>query len=402
VSVDTSANANWQVEVDQASPTEWAAMLDLFSDANIYQTWSYGAVRWGSKNLSHLVLKRDGQVAGIAQLRIVRPTPLKFGMAYLRWGPLCDLRKSSHDVEAAGYLFQALRDEYVVKRKLMLQVLPNAFIGSERQAVLEPAFSRFGRETRIPGSYRTLLLDLSPSLHELRKNLDAKWRNKLTQSEKNGLSVIVGNTTRNFSTFCSMYHEMRNRKSFETTVGVEEFGRLLEELPDKHRLQIFICERGGKPVAGVVVSAMGDSAIYLLGATSDDGLNAKGAYLLQWRLIQWLKEKAIRWYDLGGIDPEGNPGVYSFKKGLSGADVRHLATVTACENVLSSATVKVALALQGAAQKFKAMRYSRATGPVKKHQRTPQNISAGALPEEKLGTSKACVVPGPPLIEVGE
>ena len=58
-------------------------------------------------------------------------------------------------------------------------------------------------------------------------------------------------------------------------------------------------------MAGLVASAMGDSAIYLLGATSDDGLNSKGAYLLQWTLIQWLKENGIRWYDLGGIDPKG-------------------------------------------------------------------------------------------------
>ena len=72
-------------------------------------------------------------------------------------------------------------------------------------------------------------------------------------------------------------------------------------------------------MAGLVASAMGDSAIYLLGATSDDGLNAKGAYLLQWTLIQWLKENGFKWYDLGGIDPEGNPGVYSFKKRI----VRH-------------------------------------------------------------------------------
>jgi len=36
----------------------------------------------------------------------------------------------------------------------------------------------------------------------------------------------------------------------------------------------------GEPVAGLVASAMGDTAIYLLGATSDKGLNSKGAYLL--------------------------------------------------------------------------------------------------------------------------
>ena len=78
---------------------------------------------------------------------------------------------------------------------------------------------------------------------------------------------------------------------------------------------------------------MGDSAIYLLGATSDDGLNAKGSYLLQWTLIQWLKENGVRWYDLGGIDPEGNPGVYYFKRGFSGADVCQLTPLVACKHV---------------------------------------------------------------------
>ena len=55
-------------------------------------------------------------------------------------------------------------------------------------------------------------------------------------------------------------------------------------------MHVLICQDKGVPVAGIVVSAMGDSAIYLLGATSDAGLNSKGAYLLQWTMIRWLKE----------------------------------------------------------------------------------------------------------------
>jgi lipid II:glycine glycyltransferase (peptidoglycan interpeptide bridge formation enzyme) len=141
-----------------------------------------------------------------------------------------------------------------------------------------------------------------------------------------------------------MYHQMWKRKAFETTVDVEEFGRLQEDLPKSHRMRILICEQDGVPVAGLVASAMGDSAIYLLGATSDDGLNAKGAYLQQWTLIQWLKENGFRSYDLGGIDPEGNPGVYSFKRGLSGTDVLQLTPLVACNSVVSSAIVRASLA----------------------------------------------------------
>ncbi len=141
-----------------------------------------------------------------------------------------------------------------------------------------------------------------------------------------------------------MYEQMQQRKRFETTVDIEEFARIQEDLPETHRMRILICELDGIPVAGLVASALGDSAIYLLGATSDDGLNAKGAYLLQWTLIQWLRESGVKWYDLGGIDPEGNPGVYSFKKGLSGADVYQLTPLVACKSVVSSAVVRVSLA----------------------------------------------------------
>jgi Acetyltransferase (GNAT) domain len=334
-----------QVEVDRAKPTEWSAMLDLFYDANLYQTWSYGAVRWGKKNLSHLVLKRNGEVLGMAQLRIIRPTRFSFGMAYLRWGPLCHRRGKELDAEATLYMARALREEYVRKRGLLLQILPNAFAGSPRAALFQSGFSSFAQEPQTSSnSYRTFVLDLAPPIEELRRNLDKKWRNQLTRSEKNGLKVLAGNRADEYRRFCRMYEQMQQRKGFESTVDIEEFGRLQEDLPGAHRMRILICEQDGRPVAGLVASAMGDSAIYLLGATSDDGLNAKGAYLLQWTLIQWLKENGFRWYDLGGVNPDINPGVYSFKRGLSGADVSQLTPLVACNSVVSLAVVRASLA----------------------------------------------------------
>ena len=322
-------------------------MVDLFYDANLYQTWSYGGVRWGSKNLSHLVLKRGGEVLGMAQLRIVRPTRFKFGMAYLRWGPLVERRRKPLDSEVAVNMARALEEEYVGKRKLFLRVLPNAFVGSPRAVVIHSAFPRFTPEPLAADNPdRTFVLDLAPSLEELRRRLDRKWRNMLSSSEKKGLQVVAGNGSDEYRIFSLIYKQMRKRKTFESTVDVEEFGRIQEDLPEPHRMRVLICRDGEIPVAGLVASALGDSAVYLLGATGDHGLNSKGAYLLQWSLIKWLKENGFRWYDLGGIDPERNPGVYSFKRGLSGADVCRVNPLVACTSVVSSAIVRTSLALQ--------------------------------------------------------
>jgi len=351
--VNPSPEPVWQVEVDRATPAEWSAMLDLFDDANLYQTWSYGAVRWGGKNLSHVVLKRNDEVVGITQLRIVRPTSLKFGMAYLRWGPICRRRGTVLDSEVFARMADALHQEYVVKRRLLLQILPNAFVGSARAEVFQSAFANFALEpSTTANTYRTFVLDVAPSIEELRKNLDKKWRNQLSRSEKNGLNVVAGSGTDAYRIFSTMYRQMRDRKTFETTVDVEEFGRIQQDLPEGQRMRILICERNGEPVAGVVASAMGDSAIYLLGATSDDGLNAKGSYLLHWTWIQWLKETGVRWYDLGGIDPDGNPGVYHFKKGFSGVDVCQLTPFVACENAFSFAVVKAGRVMDRAVRRL--------------------------------------------------
>jgi lipid II:glycine glycyltransferase (peptidoglycan interpeptide bridge formation enzyme) len=346
---ESGQNSGWHVEVDRTTSEEWSHLLDLFDDANIYQTFAYGDVRWGGKNLSHLVLKRDGEVLGMAQLRIIRPTPLKFGIAYLRWGPIFERRGRPSGAEVARRMASALKAEYVENRRLFLRVIPNAFIGSPRAAAIQAAFSSFTPEPfTFENTYRTFVLDLGPEAEELRKNLDPKWRNKLSGAEKNNLTVVAGNGSEEYETFCKLYYQMRKRKTFETTVDVEEFGRIQKELARPHRMQILICENKGTPVAGIVVSAMGDSAIYLLGATSDDGLNTKGAYLLQWTMMQWLKANRIGWYDLGGIDPQGNPGVYTFKKGLAGADICQMGPLVACESALSSAVVRTGFILQRA------------------------------------------------------
>jgi lipid II:glycine glycyltransferase (peptidoglycan interpeptide bridge formation enzyme) len=329
------------VEIDRVTAAEWAELLELFVDANVYQTWSFGAVRWGERNLGHVVLKQGGDVAGIAQVRIVRVPLVGCGIAYLRWGPLCHRRGRKLNPEVLRDIAQALQAEYVERQGLFLRVLPNAFVGSARAEVFQTAFSGFKTESASKvDTYRTMVVDLSGTLDELRKRLDQKWRNQLNRAERNGLEIVEGTGMEEYRVFAEIYREMWDRKRFDTGVDVEEFGRIQQGLPESQRMRILICRQGTTPIAGIVCSTMGDTGIYVLGATSDAGLQSKGAYLLQWTMIRWLKGHGFQYYDLGGIDPESNAGVYHFKSGFSGDDVRHLAPFAACNSLLGSAFVQ--------------------------------------------------------------
>jgi hypothetical protein len=310
--------------------------MDHFADANIYQTWAYGAVRRGEGNLSHVTLRRDGEVVAMAQLALAGPHKLGIGVAQLRWGPLWEKKSGIPDQRVLDQMAVAMREEYAVRRQLYLQVLPRAWMGTDRAAAFQTAFSQYDTRAFRPGeSYRTLELDLSPALDVVRKGLDRKWRNHLNRSERNGLTIREGDSEADFAIFIEMYEEMRLRKRYTPSSDIREFRRIQRILPHQQRMCVLICEQEGVPVAGLVGTGMGDSGIYLFGATTDQGMKTQGAYLLQWHMIQWLKRRGATRYDLGGINPETNPGVYHFKAGLSGRDVLYLTPFVSCDHIAS-------------------------------------------------------------------
>lgn len=313
--------ARYEVEIDGMAECAWYEALDGFCDANLYQTWAYGVVRRGRGSLSHIVLRRDGDIVAMAQLRVLKAPLLKVGIAYLRWGPVCERKGHAFDPDVMHAFAVALRAEYTDARGLYLQVAPNAFDDSMRAEAAQAAFSAAGyRPETVGDPYRTLVVDLAPEVAELRQQLDQKWRNQLNGAERNDLVVEESESMEAYRGFCDLYEAMWSRKRFTRIVSVEEYGSIQAALPPQHRMRILTCLVDGAPVAGLVWSMMGDTGLLIFAATTERGMAVKGANLLQWRLVQTLKERGARYYDLGGIDPDGNPGVYRFKRGLSGRD----------------------------------------------------------------------------------
>ncbi len=328
-------------EIDKITEPEWSNLLDQFADASLYQTWAYGAVSWGQKQLSHFVLKAGERPVAAAQFRLVRLPLISRGVAYLRWGPVCTPAGGVWDETVFREALRAIVAEYVERRRLLLRIVPRPFAqdpkGVRTLHVLEELGFNNDAEAK---PYRTFRVDLSPPLDQLRKRLDQKWRNQLNGAERNGLTVVEGTSDHLFSQFLDLYREMMARKQFETTVDPEEFRRIQDRLAENQKMLILLSLRAGRPMTALIGAVTGDMGIYLLGATSDEGMKTKGSYLLQWTFMQRLKERGCRWYDLGGINPETNPGVYHFKQGLGGQDISGLGRFTLGEDTISSASVK--------------------------------------------------------------
>lgn len=296
----------------------WDELMSGFQDANLYQTWSYDTVRPGRQEISHTILRRNNAVVAAAQARLYRLPITKSGIAYVRWGPMWRPMGAQEDLEVYRQAVRGLRNEFSLQRGLVLRLYPMAYRGKDEgiENVLRDEGYMFHDDGKTD---RTLILDLTPTISELRANLYQKWRNCLNRAERNGLELIIGEEDELIAKFMEMYWQMLDRKGLdEPPSDVNHLRAVQSVLSSDFRLKVILCYQNRTICAGGIFSAIGATGVYLSGATSDAGLKTNGSYMVQWAFVKWLKENGFRFFDLNGINPETNPGTYHFKRGLAG------------------------------------------------------------------------------------
>ena len=333
---------DYTVEVDSVRRESWIEAMGNFEDYNIFQTWSYGTIRHGEERISHLILKRRGSIVAAAQARIVKLPFLDMGIAYVRWGPLWKVSGRQPDPEIFLQAVRALRNEYTCRRGLALRLYPLLFDDDDPSFLTHMQREGFALNASLTRE-RTLIVDLRPPLEDLRKGLNQKWRNHLNKAEKSQLILMEGSDNNLFEMFIDVYREMVARKHFVDLVDVEEFKAIQKKLMEENKMRVFLSLNNGKVGAGAVCSTMGKMGIYLLGATNDIGMQDNGSYLVQWKILEYLKSIGCIYYNLHGINPAGNKGTYTFKKGLcghNGRDVEFLGRFDTYPNSISRLAVK--------------------------------------------------------------
>jgi hypothetical protein len=317
-------DAGYSVEIDKIDKSRWHELLKEFDDATFYQTWSYGERFWGRDGMSHVVLAHEGRAVAIAQVRIFRSPIPGVGAAYLNWGPLWKRNGEGVDRDRLRNILRALRNEYVLGRKLNLRILPKIYLQPDSEDIkglfLDEGFSH------SPDHLRTFAVDLSPSIEVIRQNLHKSWKGSLKFAEKQALDVREVTDAGQFAVVAALGQEMRDRKKFS---GGDNKAALEvdADLPRELRLKILLCSHQGEPVAALAWSNIGKVSFPILGGTGHRALQYKASFLLFWRMVESSKDNGLSFCDLAGVHEKRNPGGYFFKKGLAGKDAQEMTYV---------------------------------------------------------------------------
>lgn len=331
-------NTEIKYSVQKIDVAKWDDILSSFDDASLYQTEAFTKFSVGGNNIEQFTMYKDDLILSAALVRVKTLPILNRGVAYIRWAPLWQKSNSPKDLSIFENALKFLYEEYVIKRKLTLRIMSN--LDDEDDNITN--IIKQSKYEFLEGKGKSIIVDISKDEDEIRSSFRKKWRYSLKQAEKKELEIRVGTDDNFFNEFHNIYKQMHSRKNFTEFVNVESFREMNKLLSEENKMRIFICSLNGESLSAMVTSVIGNTGIYLLGGTTQKGLELSSSYLLQWEVIKWMKNHGIENYDLGGIDKEENPGVYTFKSGMGGKEFTYVSGFEASKSFVSKSILKVA------------------------------------------------------------
>ena len=172
---------------------------------------------------------------------------------------------------------------------------------------------------RIMSGMSTVMLDLTPTLEQLRAQLDRRWRHRLVGGESSEMSIHrVGTNVGQYRWLLDAEIQQRTDKKLEG-LPVPFFDNYVHsrKQPSQNILTLR-ADLGRDRIAAMMFLIHGAAATYQVGWTSDKGREMHAHNLILWKGIEELKARGIRMLDLGGVNTIRSAGIARFKMSTGG------------------------------------------------------------------------------------
>jgi hypothetical protein len=308
------ALGRFQCEVVEQAGAAWDALAAGFADFCMEQSFAFTGSRWSKLRAVGLILREEGAAEPVAMaLALIATLPvLGIGLAYVKFGPLWRRKDKPADPDVLFAALEALKQEFGVKRRLVVRMLPPADPDHDWNEALKRANFTFHKALSDRERY---LVDLTLSEEEQLASLGAQWRANLKKAS-NELVIEEPDLKTGVPVFVDLYKNMLARKQFRDRHGLEDLPAIAEQAGDTLGMRLFLARYQGEPVVGSIIIGPGERVFVPFSATSDKALSLRAGYALRWAIINRLRGTNARWLDLGGA--EGDSGLRHFKLGNVG------------------------------------------------------------------------------------
>ena len=316
---------------------DWKEASGMLGASNYLQMWGWGEYRscFGWEPLRCVARGKGGRPVAMAQI-LIRRLPGRLAMVWVPGGVMGDT------ASWAPSFFDGVR-ELTGIRRLLLRI--NDLRPSAAADVVQLRANGWARPIRPLTSGLSLLWNIDVPGAERRAALSKNWRHNLKRSEKNGLLVEEWPRP-DLDEIAALYREMESLKSLPQQISGAEVEKMMVSLAGN--ILCFRCvDDAGRLVALRACALENNRAWDLLAAAGESARRLYATYLTLWRLVDECHARGVTTYDLSGIDPLNNKGVWYFKRGTGAVPVEYLGEWEMASSEWLRRGMNIALALRG-------------------------------------------------------
>jgi lipid II:glycine glycyltransferase (peptidoglycan interpeptide bridge formation enzyme) len=294
--------------------SEWNNTIAHFEDVNVYQSAEWADHKSTSGwSVVRLVCVGDGVPVITAAQCLYRSGPLSTVVVWVPGGPMGDLDKVTPDF--VDLLKQHVKTNLIYVRIAVMRPFDDV---TSRQL----GSHKWHRSNTTIGTKSSLvhLLDAEASIRLTR--CSANWKRNLKRSTKIQSSPYVWHKPDSTS-LSSAYQEMNDYKQIEG-VSLNRSAQDLQSAIDVFGDKLILVrsdDADGNALAIRGAICFGDTAWDYIAITTPAGRKTYASYAVFWTLAESCFQSGMHRFDLGGIDPINNRGVYDFKKGTGSFQV---------------------------------------------------------------------------------
>ncbi|MEK7185877.1 MAG: peptidoglycan bridge formation glycyltransferase FemA/FemB family protein [Patescibacteria group bacterium] len=298
---------------------EWENFLKSREEANFLQSWYWGEFH---KNLGQEIIRsgfyRGSKLEGV-MLSIIE-----------------EAKRGKHLIVPGGPIIDWKNEEIVssfVKEIKKIAYLNDCAFIRVRPQLLSDDFSKklfkdlgFSEAPMHLHAQLTSQIDITKSEEELIANMRKNTRHEIRKAEKEKINVTTSADPKDMRKFYNLQVETSLRQKF-VPFSYEYLHEQFKIFAENNLAFLYSAYFEKKLLAQAFIILYGNEAVYHYGASTDEGRNHPGAYLIQWEAVKEAKKRGLRKYNFWGVanDPKHRfYGLSIFKRGFGGEDIEYL------------------------------------------------------------------------------
>jgi len=299
--------------IKQENRELWNDILSYLKCNNLYQSFEWGVVQsakgWVPYNF---VLHSDD---GDALLAVQILSKKRFGLTiiWIPGGVAGNIKYLDEDFRST--IKYHLKTYFLYIRCNMQVQVENKSIG----VMLDNGWTKpLKKITSEKSILVNVAADQETRLHSASKN----WRHNLRRAQKRS-SKVKRVWRPNINELLNLYTEMESQKNLPPQFAKSQLKIMFEVMGDN--LIYYECRDNNNNLIAIrAIAVTNNMGLDLLAASNYVARKQYSTYAIIWELFNELKSRGVKVFDFGGVDPENNPGVYNFKKGVGGVEVDYL------------------------------------------------------------------------------